>query len=885
MSPNPRQLEDYRRKRDPGRTPEPFGPGEGKDAAKAAARPRPGMPPRFVVQKHWARNMHFDLRLELDGTLKSWAVPRGPSTKVEEKRLAVHVEDHPLEYANFEGMIPAGNYGAGSVIVWDRGYFGTFKADEDLLEQYERGKMELELFGFKLRGRWTLVKMSKSEKEWLLLKKADGGASEVEAIDRYPESVISGLTVEEMRDPAGTIAAVRDRIEELKAPKKDLNPKQVPLTLATRAEQPPSGPGWAFEIKYDGVRVLASRKGDEVQLISRSGEDITARYPEVAEAIGALAAPHFLFDGEIIAEDESGRPNFGRLQARMGLNNPHDIEVGRIRVPVRGMFFDCLGLEGYDLRGLPLVQRKELLARVLPPLGTVQRCDHIVEHGDAFFEAASNLGLEGIVAKQLQSKYAGRRTQDWVKVKCDRRDFFVIGGSTEPKGSRAQFGALHFGRYVGDQLVYVSKVGTGFDGAKLDEIAKMLEPLKRTTSPFATGTPTGKGHFWVEPKLVCEIRYTEWTHEGGLRHPTFMRMAPERKPEECRAEEILKIEAEDGAAVSHEDEATNENGGGAKKKRGKAAPNAPTATERARTAAAAERVVRLSNLKKTFWPKDGYSKGDLINYYETVAPLLLPYLRNRPLVLTRYPDGIDGKSFFQKDAPVYVPDWIRTETIWSEDTKRDIKYFVVDDLESLRYVANMGTIPLHVWGAQVGSLENPDWLVIDLDPKEAPFVHVVQVARALKNILDELELPGYIKTSGKTGLHVLIPMGQQYSNEEVRTFARLIAMLTVETVPEISTVARMLKGRGGKVYVDFGQNGYGITIVSPYSLRPLPGAPASCPLKWDEVTARLDPANYTIQSLPKRFEKMADPMTPVLGEGVDMASAIEKIQRKMESGS
>jgi bifunctional non-homologous end joining protein LigD len=575
------------------------------------------------------------------------------------------------------------------------------------------------------------------------------------------------------------------------------------------------------------------------------------------------------------------------------------------------MFFDCLGLEGYDLRGLPLVQRKELLTRVLPPLGMVQRCDHIVEHGDAFFEAAAKLGLEGIVAKQLQSKYAGRRTQDWVKVKCDRRDFFVIGGYTEPKGSRAQFGALHFGRYEGDQLVYVSKVGTGFDGAKLDEISKMLAPLKRATSPFTVATPTGKGHFWVEPKLVCEIRYTEWTHEGGLRHPTFMRMAPERKPEECRPEEILKIEAEDGAA----DESKIENGAGAegakRKSRKKASAKAassskgsaeksaeaslseispssasgPTATERFRAAASAEKIVRLSNLKKVFWPAEGYNKGDLISYYETVAPLLLPYLRNRPLVLTRYPDGIDGKSFFQKDAPVYVPDWIRTETIWSEDTKRDIKYFVVDDVESLRYVANMGTIPMHIWAAQVGSLENPDWLVIDLDPKEAPFVHVVQVARALKKILDELELPGYIKTSGKTGLHVLIPMGQQYSDDEVRAFARLIAMLTVESVPEISTVARMIKGRGGKVYVDFGQNGYGITIVAPYSLRPLPGAPASCPLRWDEVTARLDPANYTIQSLPKRFEKMDDPMVPVLGEGVDMASAIEKIQRRMESGS
>ncbi len=810
--------------------------------------------------------MHYDLRLELDGTLKSWAVPKGPSTRVEEKRLAVHVEDHPLEYGGFEGVIPSGNYGAGSVIVWDRGWFRSFKP-EDPLEQYERGKLELELFGFKLRGRWTLVRMGKKEKEWLLLKKADGAATLVEAIDRYPESVVTGLTVEEMRDVPGMLAALRERIVSLEAPRGALSWRDIPLTLATLAERPPSGPDWCFEIKYDGVRVIAVRDGEDIRLVGRSGEEITKRYPEIASALRSLPTPRFALDGEIIAEDESGRPSFQRLQARMGLKRPRDVEAMMARVPVRGAFFDCLGLEGHDLRTLALVDRKELLARVAPPLGTVQRCDHVLEHGEAFFEAASEMGLEGIVAKRLKSRYTGRRSQDWIKVKCDHRQEFVIGGYTEPQGSRARFGALHVGLYEGAKLVYVTKVGTGFDGDALDSIARALQPLPRAKSPFDVGSPAGRGNRWVEPRLVCEVRFTEWTREGGLRHPTFLGMRADKRPKDCRREEPVSIEAsaQEGAAPGAEDAAPAD-----------ARAKAPHSSARP--------DVRLTNVKKVFWP-EGYTKGDLIRYYESVAPLLLPYLRDRPVVLTRYPDGITGKSFFQKDAPVYVPDWLRTETVHSSDGERDIRYFVIEDTESLRYIANLGTIPIHVWSARVNTLEHPDWLVLDLDPKEAPFTHVVQVARALKTILDEVALPSYIKTSGATGLHVLIPMGRRYSHEETRTFARLLAMLTVESVPEISTVTRSIKGRGGKVYVDFRQNGRGNTIVGPYSVRPLPGAPASCPLRWDEVTARLNPARFTIQTIPERFESMPDPMTDVLGPGVDMGSAIAAIGRRLDPGS
>jgi len=852
----PDHLEDYRKKRTPDHTPEPFG---GEVAPRKRLLPLPG--PRFVVQKHWARNMHFDFRLELDGTLKSWAVPKGPSTKAEEKRLAVHVEDHPLEYADFEGVIPAGNYGAGSVIVWDRGWWGSFKP-EDLLEQYTRGKMELELFGYKLRGKWTLVRMGKKDKEWLLLKKLDGAATkDVEAIDRYPESVICGLTVEEMRDVAGTLAATRERIVSLGAPKRAIEPKDVSLTLATLERHPPAGEDWLFEIKYDGIRALAYRDGGDVRMYGRSGEEITARYPEIATGLASLATPRFLLDGELIADDETGRPSFQRLQSRMGLTKPRDIEAMMARVPVRGLFFDCLWLDGHELRKLPLTARKELLARVVPPLGPVQRCDHVVGHGEAFLAAVSELGLEGVVGKRLSSAYAGRRTPDWVKVKCDRRLNFVIGGYTEPQGSRSGFGALHVGIYEDDTLVYVTKVGTGFDSATIASIGKTMEPLARETSPFGKRSPGARGNHWVEPKLVCEVRFTEWTDDGGLRHPTFMGLRADVRPQDCRREEPVTIEEVVEAPV----EATPE----------EAAPSAPRQ--------AAAETVRVTNPGKIFWPADGYTKGDLVGFYEAIAPNLLPYLRDRPVVLTRYPDGIEGKSFFQKDAPVYVPDWVRTEVISHEDVGRDIRYFVLEDLESLRYVANLGTIPLHVWSARIAALENPDWMILDLDPKGAPFTDVVRVARALKKILDDLELTSFVKTSGATGLHVLLPMGQRYTHEETRTFARLLAVLTVDSVPEIATVTRAIHGRSGKVYVDFGQNGRGNTIVAPYSVRPLPGAPASCPLRWDEVNARLDPAKFTIRTIPKRFQDMDDPLLGIFGDAIDVASAITRIQKRMRT--
>jgi bifunctional non-homologous end joining protein LigD len=828
-----RQLDAYRKKRDPERTPEPFG--GGRIASERL----------FVVHKHAARNLHYDLRLEMDGVLKSWAVPKGPSVRPEDKRLAVHVEDHPIEYGDFEGVIPPGNYGAGAVIVWDRGWYRPVK-EGDPLEQLAKGKLEFELFGFKLRGRWTLARMGGKEKEWLLLKKADAATSENQLTERYPQSVISGLTVEETRDIPAKRAALRLRLQDLKAPRRNVSPQSQPLMLATLAEHPFSGKEWLFEVKYDGVRVLASRRGETVELYGRSGQVITARYPDLVGALRALPVEEFLIDGEIVAFDETGKPSFQRLQARMNLTNPREIQSAMTVIPVVGIFFDCLALDGHDLRGLPLVDRKECLRLLVPPLGLVRYGDHVIEHGEAFFEVASAEQLEGIVGKKVKSLYVSGRSREWIKVKCLRRQEFVIGGYTDPQGGRSHFGALHIGIYDGPRLVYVSKVGTGFDEASLKEIWQALQPLGRPTSPFEIGAPTGRGHHWVEPKLVCEVRFTDWTKDGGVRHPVFLGLRPDKRPEECRRETPVEL----------------------------------MTPPPSRAKPVAQTQVKVTNPKKVFWPDEGYTKADLIDYYVAVAPFLLPYLSERPVVLTRYPDGIAGKSFFQKDAPEFVPAWVRTERIYSKDAEREIDYFIVDDVETLRYVINLGTIPLHLWSARLGSLDRPDWLILDLDPKGAPFADVVKVARQLHRILEELGLPNYVKTSGATGLHILVPLGARYTHEEARTFGRLLGLLGMEAAPDIATLARPILAREGKVYIDFAQNGHGRTIVAPFSVRPLPGAPASCPLRWEQVTAHLDPSRFTIKTLPSYIEKTGDPLAPILAGSIDMVTAISRIEAR-----
>jgi bifunctional non-homologous end joining protein LigD len=646
----------------------------------------------------------------------------------------------------------------------------------------------------------------------------------------------------------------------------------------------------------------------------------------------------------------------------MGLSDPRDVERARARIPVTAVFFDCLSVDQHDLRKLPLITRKECLRLFLPARGIAAYGDHVSEHGAAFYEAACDRGLEGVIAKRADSVYAGERARHWLKIKCQLRQEFVIGGYTRPQGTRAYFGALHLGVYENDRLVYAGKVGTGFDTRKLGEIHDALERLRRPTSPFDTGSPSGRDHFWVEPRLVAEVRFSEWTREGRIRQSAFLGLRTDRAPDTIKREHS---EAPSAPAASSPDGQRSRKGADAPSprtgqgpvserrrevrrpaargaqppaasgdsssryrqgQRGDARgvrPSPPVATAEGQprgsqhgrasaTALAGDKSqtmaigrsrsggpsprgkvaapapssppaprVTVSNLTKVFWPREGYTKGNLIAYYEQIAPLLLPYLRHRPLVLTRYPEGIEGKSFFQKDALPFVPEWIRTERIYSEETSREISYLIVDSVESLRYVINMGTIPLHLWASRVGSLDQPDWLVLDLDPKGAPFVHVVRIARLIHDLLVDLSLPSYVKTSGATGLHVLLPLGARYTYEETRGFARLLATLAVEEAKEIATVVRSLRSREGKVYVDWGQNGRGQTIVAPFSVRPRDGAPVSCPLTWDDVTERLDPGRFTIETVPPRFTSRPDPLKPVLGRAIDMTAALAAAARRL----
>ncbi|HEV8143235.1 MAG TPA: non-homologous end-joining DNA ligase, partial [Methylomirabilota bacterium] len=526
-------LDAYRRKRDPTRTPEPFG----EEAASRTASARGGGTARvglFVIQKHAARRLHYDVRLEMGGTLKSWAVPKGPSVRHGERRLAVFVEDHPVEYADFEGVIPRGNYGAGEVIVWDRGWYRSAKP-ESPETQLARGRLEIELYGVKLRGRFTLVRTARG-RDWLLLKNADAYEGGDEPTERYPESILSGRTVEELRQAPKQLARLRMRLTALRAPTGRVVASEQPVMLATLAAQPFSRPGWLFEVKYDGVRVLAERDGAAVELYGRAGQSFTARYPEIVAALRTLQLPRFVLDGEVVALDERGRPSFQRLQARMHLTRAADIERARGVTPVTAIFFDALALDGRDLRALPLEARKECLALLVPARGVIHYGAHVLEQGEAFYDAASEQRLEGIVAKRVTSRYTGGRSPEWIKLKCQLRQEFVIGGYSAPQGSRARFGALHVGLYEDDALVYVGRVGTGFDDATLDAIFQKLQPFRRATSPFTRGAPPGRGHTWVEPVLVCEVRFTEWTDEGGIRHPAFLGMRDDKPPVACRRE-------------------------------------------------------------------------------------------------------------------------------------------------------------------------------------------------------------------------------------------------------------------------------------------------------------------------------------------------------------
>src|SRR5213594_4369549 len=832
-------LGTYRAKRSLDRTPEP-------GARPATPAPAPGG--LFVVHMHAARRLHWDLRLEMEGVLRSWAVPKGPSPDRADKRLAVHVEDHPLEYGDFEGIIPEGNYGAGAVIVWDRGRWVPL---EDPVEGMKKGKLLFELQGYKLKGKWTLVKLKKGEKEWLLIKEKDAYVSADSALPR--ESVLSGLTVEELKAGKDRAAPVLKALARLKAPRRAVTVAEAEPMLAETREQPFSKPGWLFELKLDGYRVRAGREQGEARLLTRKGNDIAAAFPEIARALVALPFEGFILDAELVVPDEAGRPSFQRLQNRAKVSRALEVRRAAVESPAVLYVFDLLAFEGYDLRPLPLEQRKSLLERIVPQVGPIKYLSHFEKDGEALYEQVVKMGLEGIVAKKVDARYRAGRSPNWLKIRADRTDDFVVVGFTRPKGSRSGFGALNLGAYENGKLVYAGRAGSGFTAAQLKEVSAVLEQSVRAKPPFEGPAPPDKGHTWVEPTLVVEVRYKEWTDEGLLRQPVFVRFRDDKpvteiaKKGEGRGERDVEVPPESPSPISP-----------------------------------LPREVKFSNLDKVFWPEERYTKGDLIEYYRTVSKWMLPYLADRPLVLTRFPDGINGKSFFQKDAPEYAQAFVRTVTIWSEDSQRDLDYFVCDNESSLLYIANMAAILLHVWSSRVATLETPDWCILDLDPKEAPFTDVVTVAKAVRALCDDIDLPTGIKTSGSTGLHVLIPLGRQVTYEQSRTLGGLLARVIAAELPEIATVTRQVQKRDGKVYLDYVQNGHGRLLVAPFSARPLAGAPVSMPLAWSEVTPKLDIRKFTIVNAPARMKKLKDdPLRSVLEGKPDLVSALEKLHARL----
>ena len=807
----------YRTLRDPATTPEPM-----SERAVAPGR-------RFVVQHHKARREHYDLRLEYDGVLRSWAVPKGPSADPADKRLAIETEPHPLEYTAFEGVIPSGSYGAGAMIVWDQGSYTPLK---DFGAGLESGKLLFELHGYKLQGKWTLVR---TRENWLLIKEYDAFTKEAADATAYPaDSIFSGLTPDQLNDPEKVSRNLATRLKGAGAglaPQSSSSPKPM---LAT-ASQPFTRADWVFELKYDGYRAFAVRDENGLRVLSRNGRDLSATFPDLVHSLRHLPFTAFVVDGEIVCHDESGMPSFGRLQRRAGITRDPDVTRAMLASPATLYAFDLLHAEGFDVCHLALTKRKELLESMLPSIGPVRYSEHIQEEGEALYASVEKMGLEGIVAKRATSSYQQGRSPDWCKTATTMDDEFVVVGWTDPKSGGRHFAALVLATFVAGELTYVGRAGTGFSSDEAEAIFVELKSLDE--GAVVAGTPEDLKANWVAPRLVASVRYKQRTEKGHLRSPVYLCLRNDKEPEEC------------GDATVDRD-----------------SRDTPS-------------PVIITNPDKVLWPEAGYTKTDLLDYYRGIAHWMLPYLKDRPVVLLRYPDGIDGKSFFQKNAPPGLPRWIRTEHVYSKTRGSEIRYLLIDSEEALAYVANLAAVELHVWASTTQDLDRPTWTIIDLDPKDATFADVIRVARRVRKICQEIDLPACVKTSGSTGLHILLPTGRQLDFQQSRALATLIASVVHDREPECSTLNRSLAKRESKVYIDCGQNRAGRTIAAPFSVRARTSAPVSMPLRWPELSTKRNNESYTMANAKRRLQRMkVDPIRAVLKETPDFATAVQKLE-------
>ncbi|WP_290790797.1 DNA ligase D [Flavihumibacter sp. UBA7668] len=774
----------------------------------------------FVIQKHKASRLHYDLRLEMEGVLKSWAVPKEPSMNPRDKRLAIMVEDHPYDYKDFEGTIPKGNYGAGEVKIWDTGTYtpidgskGKPAQEKSLLKQLKEGSLKFSLQGKKLKGEFALVKTKgMGENAWLLIKHKDKAAS-VETSYTFP--------------------------------------KKLSPMLATLVDEPFDDEAWEFEIKWDGYRALAFRKGRTAQLLSRNGKSFAEKFYPVVEALKAWKED-LVVDGEIVVVDEKGVARFDKLQ------NWRSEADGQLLFYV----FDILWHKGKDLMDLPLSERMKVLKSIIPPDNeTIKIGFSVTGRGKDFFASVQKMGLEGIIAKRLSSTYRmGERSKDWLKIKAQKRQEVIIVGFTRKEGSPKLFSSLLLGVYNNGKLFYAGKVGTGFTDSMQKEMMVQFKPLIVKRSPlqeipdynkatrFRPDPPPAKAT-WLKPELVGEISFTEITEQGVFRHPSFKGMR-EDKP----AKKVIQEKEQQPALLN--------------------------ASEKTQVIKINRHELKFTNLDKLFWKEEKITKRDLLNYYHQVAPYILPYIKDRPQSLYRFPDGYKGKSFYQKDVTGKVPDWAATYAYHAEGDKTDKHFLVAKDEASLLYMVNFGCIEINPWSSTVKKPDHPDWCLLDLDPGEkTSFNKVIDAANLLHDLLNEIDVPSFPKTSGSTGIHIYIPLGKKYTYEQSKEFARVLVTMVQRDAIRYTTIERTVNARNGKLYLDFLQNRPQATLAAPYSVRPKPGATVSMPLHWEELKQGLKMKDFTLKNVPALLEERGDLFRPVLGKGIDMKAALKRLQQ------
>ncbi len=874
------RLSEYRRKRDFTKTDEPAG-------GKASVTTR-GRALRFVIQKHEASQLHFDFRLELDGAMKSWAAPKGPSLDPTVKRLAMQVEDHPIEYNKFEGTIPEGQYGGGTVMLWDR---GTYASDEGGVEGLRKGlksgKIAFTLRGERLQGSWALVRIARGDgRQWLLIKHRDEFAkARGDIVARETTSVTTGRTMAKIRDgakasarPARTTRPARTARGGKQA---RVSFSLTPMLAAVGAEIP-KGDGWTFEPKYDGVRVLAFVEGDEVNLVTRNRIDRAAQFPEVVDALRGLSRRRrrpFVLDGELVARRGSELGRFQELQSRVHETGAEAITERATGAPAVLVAFDLLLDGDVTLVEEPWTVRRTSLEKLLRGKleAGLQLGESTIDEGAALLVKAKRAGWEGIMAKRTDAAYAlGVRSRQWLKLKLEAQQEFVVGGWTEPRNSRQHIGALLLGHWRRGKLIYAGHTGGGFSRSSLADMYKRLVPLERRACPFDETPVTNETAHWTKPEVVVEVKFNEWTEEGRLRQPIFLGIRDDKEAREVRREE---------SSMQSRRRTVRPAIGGSGRMKKAATPRrgaldvvAQLSTIEAKGGDGAVVIARgrsldVTNLDKIYFPKagytkGGYTKGDVMRYYATVAPVLLPLIADRPLVLRRFPNGVAAPAFFQQNAPADAPDGVRTAQVEADDEDGKASRIVAGDLTTLLYGVQLGAIELNPWHSRVKSIASADYTILDLDPgPKATFPKIVQLARWIGDVLTELKLSSAVKTSGSRGIHIYIPLPARTPFALGQDIAQWIATRVAEAHPKEATVVRSIRGRPpAAIYVDYLQNAEGKSVASAFSVRAREPATVSTPLAWAEVRAGLDPAAFTIETVPRQLAKRAKIWTEAMSK-------------------